>query len=56
MEVAYYTIVTLTHLVRRTGSDEVAMFSQLVPLVLQKIEALAAADQDKALTAIDIFD
>jgi len=56
VEVAYYTIVTLTHLVRRTGSEEVAMFSQLVPLVLQKIEALAAVDQDKALTAIDIFD
>ena len=56
MEVAYYTIVTLTHLVRRTSSDEVNMFSQLIPLVLQKIEALAATDQDKALTAIDIFD
>ncbi len=41
MEVAYYTIVTLTHLVRRTGSDEVAMFSQLASLVLQRMEALA---------------
>ena len=27
------------------GSDEVAMFSQLASLVLQRIEKLAAADQ-----------
>ena len=56
MEVAYYTMVTLTHLIRRTGSDEVTMFSQLASLVLQRMEALAASDQDKALTAFDIFD
>lgn len=56
LEVAFYTVVTLTHLVRRTGSDEVAMFQQLIPTVLQKIEALAGVDQDKAATAIDIFD
>ena len=55
-EVCYYTIVTLTHLVRRTGSEEVNIFQQLVPTVLTKIEALAAADQEKALLAIDIFD
>ena len=55
-EVCFYTIVTLTHLVRRTGSEEANIFQQLVPLVLSKIEALAAADQDKALNAIDIFD
>ena len=48
-----YTIVTLIHLVRRTGSDEVAMFTSLFPLVLKKIEVLAASDQDEALTAID---
>merc|ERR1719210_1800729 len=56
IEVCFYTVVTLTHLVRRTGSDEVAMFQQLIPTVLQKIEALAGVDQDKAATAIDIFD
>ena len=46
LEVAFYTVVTLTHLVRRTGSDEVAMFQQLIPTVLIKIEALVAADQE----------
>ena len=56
MEVCHYTIVTMTHLVKITGSDEVTLFQQMIPAVLNKIEALAAADQDKAVTAIDIFD
>merc|ERR1719210_1270617 len=56
IEVCYYTILTLTHLVRRTTSDEVTMFQQLIPPVLVKIESLAGVDQDKAVTAIDIFD
>ena len=56
IEVCHHTIVTLTHLVKITGSDEVTMFQQLIPAVLVKIEALAGADQDKAVTAIDIFD
>ena len=33
-EVCYYTIITLTHMVRRTGSDEVNMFQQLIPQVI----------------------
>merc|ERR1740129_2221214 len=56
LEVCFYTIVALTHFVRRTGSDEVALFQQLVPHVLQKIEMLAGQDQEKATAAIDIFD
>merc|ERR1719369_2019835 len=32
------------------------MFQQLIPAVLVKIEQIAAVDQDKAVTAIDIFD
>eukprot|EP00092_Neocalanus_flemingeri_P005200 GFUD01005593.1.p1 GENE.GFUD01005593.1~~GFUD01005593.1.p1 ORF type:complete len:950 (+),score=322.92 GFUD01005593.1:135-2852(+) len=56
MEVCYYTIVALTHLVKRTGSEEVVMFQQLVPAVLAKVEAIAGVDEDKAVTAIDIFD
>jgi len=56
MEVCFYTIVALSHFVRRTGSDEVALFQQLVPHVLQKIEMLAGLDQEKATEAIDIFD
>ena len=56
VEVCYYTIVALTHMVRRTGSDEVVLFQQLVPAVLAKVEAIAGVDQDKAVTAIDIFD
>ena len=32
------------------------MFQQLIPPVLTKIESLAGADQDKAVSAIDIFD
>jgi len=56
LEVCYYTIVALTHLIPRTGSDEVVMFQQLVPLVFSKVEAIAAVDQDKATDAIDIFD
>lgn len=56
MEVCYHTIVALTHLVRRTGSEEVVIFQQLVPAVLVKVEAIAAVDQDKAVIAIDIFD
>ena len=56
VEVCYYTIVALTHMVRRTGSDEVVLFQQLVPAVMAKVEAIAGVDQDKAVTAIDIFD
>lgn len=56
LEVCYYTILAMTHLVKRTGSEEVMMFQQLVPGVLVKIEQIAEADQDKAVTAIDIFD
>ena len=55
-EVCFYTIVTLTHLVRRTTSDEINIFQQLIPTVLTKIEALVGADQEKAFVAIDIFD
>ena len=46
----------MTHFVQRTGSDEVNLFQQLVPAVLVKIEQIAAADQEKAVIAIDIFD
>merc|ERR1719323_2546979 len=46
----------MTHLVKITGSDEVTLFQQMIPAVMNKIEALAAVDQDKAVTAIDIFD
>ena len=42
--------------VRRTSSEEVIMFQQIIPAVLQKIEMLASKDQDKATMAIDIFD
>jgi len=56
MEVAFFTIVALTHLVKRTGSDEVALFQQLMPSVLGKIEQIAGVSQEKAMEAIDIFD
>jgi len=56
LDVCYYTIVALTHLVSRTGSDEVVLFQQLVPAILSKVEAIAGVDQDKAVTAVDIFD
>jgi len=56
LEVCFYTITALTHLVRRTSSEEVIMFQQIIPAVLQKIEMLASKDQDKATMAIDIFD
>merc|ERR550519_1894632 len=56
LEVCYFTIVALTHFVRRTGTDEVILFQQLIPAVLVKIEQIAGADQDKAVIAIDIFD
>jgi len=46
----------MTHFVQRTSSDEVVLFQQLIPAVLVKIEQIAAADQDKAIVAIDIFD
>jgi len=56
LEVCYFTIVALTHFVRRTGSEEVVLFQQLIPAVLNKVEAIAGVDQDKAVIAIDIFD
>jgi len=56
MEVCFLTIVAMTHFVQRCGSDEVNLFQQLVPLVLVKVEQIAALDQDKAVVAIDIFD
>merc|ERR1712106_1298403 len=56
VEVAFYTIVAMTHLVKRTGSDEVVLFQQLMPAVLLKIEQIAGVSQDKAMQAIDIFD
>jgi len=56
LEVAFYTIVAMTHLVKRTSSDEVVLFQQLIPLVLTKIEEIASVDQDRAIQAIDIFD
>jgi hypothetical protein len=46
----------MTHFVQRTGSHKVNLFQQLVPAVLVKIEQIAAADQEKAVIAIDIFD
>ena len=46
----------MTHFVQRIGSHEVNLFQQLVPAVLVKIEQIAAADQEKAVIAIDIFD
>ena len=45
----------MTHFVQRIGSHEVNLFQQLVPAVLVKIEQIAAADQEKAVIAIDIF-
>merc|ERR1719309_854184 len=56
LEVCFYTIVAMTHFVQRTSSDEVVLFQQLVPAILSKVEAIAAVDQDKAVTAVDIFD
>lgn len=56
LEVCFHTIIAMTHFVQRTSSDEVVLFQQLIPAVLVKIEQIAAADQDKAIVAIDIFD
>lgn len=55
-DVCYLTIVTLTHFVRRTGSDEATVFQQLIPTILKKIELLAKSNEEKATTALDIFD
>jgi len=55
-EVCYLSIVSLTHFVCHTGSDEANIFQQLIPTVLKKIELLARANQERATTALDIFD
>jgi len=55
-EVCFLTIVTLSHFVRRTGSDEANIFQQMIPTVLKKIELLVKSNQDRATTALDIFD
>jgi len=55
-DVCFFTILAMTHFVKRTGTEEVMMFQQLVPSVLVKIEQIAGVDQDKAMVAIDIFD
>lgn len=55
-EVVYLAIVSLTHFVRRTGSDEANIFQQMIPTVLKKIELLARSNEERATTALDIFD
>jgi len=55
-DVCFYSIVALTHFVRRTSSDVANQFQLLVPTILQKIQLLVKSNQDKATVAIDIFD
>ena len=47
---------TLTHLTPHVGTDAQPAFRPLVPLAVEAMPALIAADQDKAAEAMELFD
>lgn len=56
MELGYYTIIAMTHLVIHVGSDELNSFQPLVGLVIKFIPRLIDYDETKANEAMEVFD
>jgi hypothetical protein len=57
LEVGFYAVRSITHLVVHAGSDQLHAFQNLVPPVIGLVERLLAAGQEEqAREAMDLFD
>uniref|UniRef100_A0A2L2Y6J1 Importin-4 n=1 Tax=Parasteatoda tepidariorum TaxID=114398 RepID=A0A2L2Y6J1_PARTP len=56
IDIPYYTIKCLTHMVCSIGTEELNIFQALIPNIINIIKALAPIDQAKACESLEIFD
>ncbi|XP_035226017.1 importin-4-like isoform X2 [Stegodyphus dumicola] len=56
VEIPYYTIRALTHMVCSIGTEELNLFQSLVPNIIMMIKLLASDDQEKACESLEVFD
>ena len=56
MTVGFYAVRSLNHLTPYVGTDQIKYVQPLVPHVVSLVQALLAAEDDRACEAMELFD
>ena len=56
LEIGFYATRAMTHMIRNVGTEELHVFQNLVPPMIQMIKNLVSHDEERACEAMEVFD